>query len=94
MRRRIHCGKRCGSSHCLSRQAQPNVYAILKKILDVPRLESHLYGEDEYRSLKGTLDRMSASGLVLFPAEDTGGDCGQKQGLSYIAIGVTVGEGI
>jgi hypothetical protein len=49
---------------------EPNAYAIVKRILNVPRLEPHLYTEDEYRKLKGTLDRMLAGGVVLFPSEN------------------------
>lgn len=48
---------------------QPNAYATVRKLLNVPRLEPHLYTEDEYRSLKETLDRMSARGIVLFREE-------------------------
>jgi len=46
---------------------QPSAYATVKSTLNIPRLEPHLYTESEYRILKGTLDRMSAGGIVLFP---------------------------
>lgn len=46
---------------------QPSAYAMVKSTLNIPRLEPHLYTESEYRILKGTLDRMSTGGIVLFP---------------------------
>jgi predicted nucleotidyltransferase len=49
---------------------RPDAYAVVKKVLNVPRLEPHLYTEDEYRRLKPTLDRMSADGIVLFCWEE------------------------
>jgi len=51
---------------------QPSAYATVKKILNVPRLEPHLYTEDEYRKLKGTVDRMTVDGVVLFPKKGRG----------------------
>ena len=49
---------------------RPGAYRVVKKVLNVPRLEPHLYTEDEYRRLKPTLDRMSADGIVLFCWEE------------------------
>jgi len=49
---------------------RPGAYAVVKKVLNVPHLEPHLYTEDEYRRLKPTLDRMSADGIVLFCWEE------------------------
>lgn len=48
----------------------PGAYRVVKKVLNIPRLEPHLYTEDEYRRLKPTLDRMSADGIVLFCWEE------------------------
>jgi len=47
-----------------------DAYTIAKKVLSVPRLEPHLYTQEEYERLKGNLDRMSTGGIVLFPSED------------------------
>lgn len=49
---------------------QPSAYATVKSTLNISRLEPHLYTESEYRILKGTLDRMSAGGIVLFPEKN------------------------
>ncbi len=44
-----------------------DAYATAKEVLSVPRLEPHLYTQEEYERLKGNLDRMSTGGIVLFP---------------------------
>jgi len=49
---------------------KPRAYAMVKKALNVPRLELHLYAEDEYERRKEILDRMSAGGIGLFPSEE------------------------
>ena len=52
-----------------------NAYAVAKEVLNVPRLEPHLYTEEEYRKLKETIDKMSTSGILLFPkGRENGGD--------------------
>ena len=43
---------------------------MVKKALNVPRLELHLYAEDEYERRKEILDRMAADGIGLFPSEE------------------------
>ena len=47
-------------------EPRDDAYAIVKKTLDIPRLEPHIYTEGEYRRMKGTLDKMSEDGVVLF----------------------------
>ena len=47
-------------------EARPDAYALVKKTLRIPRLEPHLYTEEEYRSMRGTLEKMSKDGVVLF----------------------------
>lgn len=43
-----------------------DAFAIVKKTLDIPLLEPHVYSEDEYERLRGIIDRMIADGVVLF----------------------------
>ena len=42
-----------------------DAFALVKKTLDVPRLEPHVYTEEEYRALAGTIARMVRDGTVL-----------------------------
>ncbi|RKY66666.1 MAG: hypothetical protein DRQ02_08475 [Candidatus Latescibacterota bacterium] len=44
-------------------------FSIVKRVLDIPLLEPHLYSEEEYEGLKGRIDRMTAEGVVLFSAD-------------------------
>lgn len=46
-------------------EARPDAYACVKKILDLPRLEPHLYTKAEYEELRGTLCTMTKGGIVL-----------------------------
>jgi|GEM_PF-665444 len=46
-------------------EARPGAYACVKKILDLPRLEPHVYTEAEYERLRGTLCTMTEGGIVL-----------------------------
>ncbi len=46
-------------------EARPDAYACVKKILDLPRLEPHVYTEAEYEELRGTLCTMTEGGIVL-----------------------------
>lgn len=46
-------------------QARDDAYAIAKKILAIPRLEPHLYTDEEYKKMKGTLTKMLEGGIVL-----------------------------
>ncbi len=45
---------------------RPDAYAIAKRILDIPRLEPHLYSQAQYEKLKTTIRKMSGAGIVLF----------------------------
>ena len=45
-----------------------DAFALVKKTLEVPRLEPHVYTEEEYRTLAGTIARMAKDGMVLFRA--------------------------
>jgi len=41
-------------------------FVSVKKVLDIPLLEPHVYSEDEYESLKEVFRRMITGGVVLF----------------------------
>lgn len=44
-----------------------DAHALVRRTLELPRLEAHLYTEEEYRSLQGTIDRMVADGIPILP---------------------------
>jgi len=44
-----------------------DAYAIVKRVLNIPRLEPHIYTEGEYRGMEGTLSKMTEDGVVLLP---------------------------
>ncbi len=44
-------------------------FALVKKTFDVPRLEPHLYTEEEYRRLERVIAPMVEGGVVLYPKE-------------------------
>jgi len=46
-------------------EARADAYAMVKRTLDIPRLEPHLYTEEEYQEMKNTLVKMSEGGIVL-----------------------------
>jgi len=48
---------------------RPDAYEIVWKTLRIPRLEPHVYAEEEYRALQETLARMTKGGIVLYPRE-------------------------
>jgi predicted nucleotidyltransferase len=51
-------------------EERKDAFATVKKLLDIPLLEPHVYSEDEYKRLKGSsIDRMIAGGTVLFSHE-------------------------
>lgn len=45
-------------------------YAIVKKTLNIPRLEPHIYTKEEYEKIKDILEKMTKDGILLFPKED------------------------
>ncbi|MBM4333895.1 MAG: nucleotidyltransferase domain-containing protein [Deltaproteobacteria bacterium] len=45
-------------------------FAQVKKSLDIPLLEPHVYSEGEYDKLKESIERMIADGVVLFAQKD------------------------
>lgn len=44
-----------------------NAFATVKKTLDIPLLEPHVYSEAEYEKRRETLHRMIKDGITLFP---------------------------
>lgn len=48
-------------------EERSDAFKIVKRSLDIPLLEPHVYSEDEYRRLKKSIDRMTADGVTLFP---------------------------
>ncbi|MGB9857350.1 MAG: nucleotidyltransferase domain-containing protein [Dictyoglomaceae bacterium] len=51
-------------------EVRNDAYAIVKKTVDIPRLEPHLYTEDEYKKMKDVLNRMTKGGIVLYSRKD------------------------
>jgi hypothetical protein len=49
-----------------SGKARQDAYAIVKKTINIPRLEPHLFTDEECKILKPTLDKMTEKGVVLF----------------------------
>ncbi len=47
---------------------QEDAYATVRKTLDLPHLEPHVYSLGEYRAARGTVQRMERGGVVLFDA--------------------------
>jgi len=54
-----------------SGEAKSDTYALVKKTLNTPRLEPHLYNSDEYQRLQPTLDKMIEKGVLLYSIEET-----------------------
>lgn len=42
-------------------------FAVVKRTMNIPALEPHVYSEEEYRQLEGQIARMTEGGIVLFP---------------------------
>ncbi|MBI5955596.1 MAG: nucleotidyltransferase domain-containing protein [Chloroflexi bacterium] len=57
-----------------SGEARADAYAMAKRILDIPRLEPHLYTKKEYKKMKGIISKMSEGGIVLLPGAKGGGN--------------------
>lgn len=48
-----------------SGKTRADAYAIVKKTIAIPRLEPHIYSEEEYMAMKETINKMVGSGIVL-----------------------------
>jgi predicted nucleotidyltransferase len=51
-------------------EARDDAYAMVKRTINIPRLEPHIYTHEEYQILKSTLDKMTKNGVVLFSKEE------------------------
>jgi len=43
-----------------------DVYAKVKKVIDIYGTEPHVYSEEEYAAIKPTIDKMIKNGIVIF----------------------------
>lgn len=50
-------------------EEQTNAYACIRRILNLPRLELHLYTETQYKQARDRLSKMVEGGVVLFSEE-------------------------
>lgn len=48
---------------------RPDAFALVKRLLALPRLEPHVYCEADYRALQPTLAAMTKGGLLLWGGE-------------------------
>lgn len=46
-----------------------DAYNLVRRAVDLPRLEPHVYTEEEYAAIQKTLDRMTRGGRVIYPEE-------------------------
>jgi len=44
-------------------------YATIKKALNIPHLEPHVYAEDDYRTMQDTIQKMITGGVVIYRRE-------------------------
>jgi hypothetical protein len=47
-------------------ESRKDAYSIVWKVLDIPRLEPHIYTEDEARRVEGIIHRMKREGKVIY----------------------------
>ena len=47
-----------------------DAYSIIKRAVDVPRLEPHVYSEKEYREMKETIRNMIRDGILLYQEKE------------------------
>ncbi|MCS7240836.1 MAG: nucleotidyltransferase domain-containing protein [Candidatus Bipolaricaulota bacterium] len=45
-------------------------FELVWRILNIPRLEPHVYTEEEYAQLRETLDRMCSPGILVYPPNE------------------------
>lgn len=43
-----------------------DAFATVKQKIDITLLEPHVYSEEEYSKLRGTISKMTAGGILLF----------------------------
>jgi uncharacterized protein len=49
-------------------EPRPDSFMLAKRILGIPGLEPHVYAEGEAEMLRDTLQRMTRSGVQIYPA--------------------------
>jgi len=54
-------------------ERREDAYALVKKVLNLPGLEPHVYTEAECETVHGTIQTMLRDSVVLFPADDSSG---------------------
>jgi hypothetical protein len=52
-----------------SGERRENAFAMIKKVIDIPHLEPHVYSQSEYDAMHETINRMIKDGIVLFQVE-------------------------
>lgn len=50
-----------------------DAYALVRRTLDVRRLEPHVYAEEEYAQVRETLERMVQDGVTVYSADCAAG---------------------
>ena len=48
-------------------QENEQSYAIVKQAFGIPRLEPHVYTEEEYGTARDTINKMTTDGVVIYP---------------------------
>lgn len=56
-----------------------DAYHVVRRAMEVHGLEPHVYSETQARGARRTLDRMMDGGVVLYPADDSGGPAERGQ---------------
>lgn len=46
-------------------ERREDAFKIVKRTLNIPRLEPHVYSEEEYQKLKPTVERMAKGGIEV-----------------------------
>ena len=51
-------------------QEREDAFAVIKKVIDIPHLEPHVYSQAEYEAIRKTIDRMLRDAIVLFQVKN------------------------
>jgi predicted nucleotidyltransferase len=46
-----------------------DAFAMIKKLLDISLIEPHVHSEDEYEKQRGSIDKITAGGVVSFSSK-------------------------
>ncbi|MCS7141107.1 MAG: hypothetical protein NZ888_02850 [Candidatus Nitrosocaldus sp.] len=47
-------------------EGSKDAYVIVKRIMNIPRLEPYVYSYDEYTAMQDTIERMVRDGITIF----------------------------